>query len=304
MIVVSATDSNDAVASWSSYGDMVAVAAPGVGIWTTSLAGDYQSVSGTSIASPAVAGVVALMMAANPRLSASQIESLLYSSATDLGAQGRDGYFGFGRVDGEAAVTAARGASVVDSQPPTVAITSPASGSSASGIVSIDISASDNVGVARVDLYANNQLLASDVAAPYQFGLDTTQFATGSLMLSAVAVDSAGNRQTSSGVTLTVSNGVTPDTVAPTVSLSGLVDGANVSGTVQIRVSGSDNQGVASLRLDLLIDGARVATATGGSLSYTWNTRKTSLGSHGISAVATDASSNSASRSVTVTRTK
>ena len=97
MIPVSATDSSDLMASWSSYGSYVAVAAPGVGIWTTSNDGSYRSASGTSFASPITAGVVALMMAAKPTLSSGQVESLLYSTALDLGTAGRDIYFGYGR---------------------------------------------------------------------------------------------------------------------------------------------------------------------------------------------------------------
>ncbi|MDB5909130.1 MAG: peptidase [Massilia sp.] len=66
LIAVSATDSNDAKASWSSYGSFVSIAAPGVGIWTTSKGGIYQGWNGTSFASPVAAGVAALMMAAAP----------------------------------------------------------------------------------------------------------------------------------------------------------------------------------------------------------------------------------------------
>ena len=89
IISVSATDSSDNKASWSNYGAYVDVAAPGVGIWTTTNGGGYGAVSGTSFSSPMTAGVVALMMAANPGLSPADLESALKSSADDLGAAGR-----------------------------------------------------------------------------------------------------------------------------------------------------------------------------------------------------------------------
>ena len=120
MITVSATDGSDLRASWSSFGSMVSVAAPGAGIWTTSSDGTYRSASGTSFAAPITAGVVALMMSANPALSAPQVEQLLFSTAVDLGTAGKDIYYGYGRVDAFAAVNAAKASAGADTQPPAV----------------------------------------------------------------------------------------------------------------------------------------------------------------------------------------
>ena len=108
MIPVSATDVNDIKTGFSSYGDFVALSAPGDGIWTTYRGGSYWAASGTSIASPVAASVVASMMSSNPRLSSGEIENLLFSTAVDLGANGRDPYFGYGRVDAARAVQAAK----------------------------------------------------------------------------------------------------------------------------------------------------------------------------------------------------
>lgn len=304
MIPVSATDENDQKTSFSSWGNFVAMSAPGINVWTTQRGGSYGQWWGTSIASPVTAGVVALMMARKPTLSATQIESLLYASAVDLGAAGRDAVFGHGRVDAAAALRAVDGATATtaDTQAPTVSVASPTGGATVSGLVSVGVNASDNVGVTRVDLLVNGAVVASDTAAPFAFSWDSTKVANGSATISLRAVDAAGNAATSAGVGVSVSNVVVADTTAPVVTISNPANGSVVSGNVGIRVSASDNLGTAGISQTLLINGVRVATAAGGSLSYTWNTRKISRGSYTIQAVARDAAGNSTTQSVTVTR--
>lgn len=304
MIPVSATDSNDARASWSSYGSYVAVSAPGVGIWSTSRSGGYGSVSGTSFSSPITAGVVALMMARQPSLTASQVESLLYSTATDLGTAGRDIYFGYGRVDAAAAVAAAGNVVVVtpDTQAPSVNITSPVANGTVSGLAMVDVSATDNVGVSRVELRLNGNTVATDTSAPYQFSLDTTTLSNGMASLVAYAFDAAGNSKASTAVSVNVANGVVADTTPPVVTIKNPADGAVVSTSVQISIASTDNGGSAGIKLGLYIDGVLKTSATGGSLVYSWNTRKVAKGSHTIQAVAKDAAGNTTSKSVKVTK--
>ena len=302
MIPVSATDGSDLRASWSSFGNYVAVAAPGVGIWSTSADGAYRSVSGTSFASPLTAGVVALMMSANPALGSAQIESLLYASAVDLGAAGRDIYFGWGRVDAYAAVQAAKAAVGADTQAPAVAVSSPVSGSTVSGLVAVDVAASDNVGVTRVDLRVNGNTVASDSVAPYQFSWNSSQSPNGSASLSAVAYDATGNSKTSTAVSVNVANAVAADTTPPLVTISKPANGSKVSGNLLVSVLASDNAGAAGIRQALYIDGALVASASGASLSFKWNTTKVAVGAHSLKAVAADAAGNMATMSISVRR--
>jgi thermitase len=304
MIPVSATDENDLKTSFSSWGGFVAMSAPGINVWTTQRGGTYGQWWGTSIASPVTAGVVALMMARKPTLSAAQVESLLYASAVDLGASGRDPVFGHGRVDAAAALRAVDGAtaSTTDTQAPTVSLASPSGGSTVSGLVSVGVNASDDTGVSRVDLLVNGAVVASDTSAPFAFSWDSTQISNGSTTLSLRASDAAGNTATSAGVVVTVSNVAVADTSAPVLRISNPVDGSVVSGNVGIRVEASDDSGAAAISQTLLINGTRVASATGGSLSFNWNTRKVKPGSYVIQAVAVDAAGNRSSQSVTVTR--
>ena len=311
MIPVSATDSNDALASFSSYGSFVALSAPGVGVYTTVQGGTYGGVNGTSFSSPVAAGVAALVMSANPALSADQVQNILFSTAVDLGAPGRDIYFGYGRVNAAAAVAAAVGTSgtvtpPADTTAPTVAITSPTGGSTVSGTVSVGVNASDNVGVARVDLKANGTVVASDSSAPFAFAWDSKGVANGMNTLTAVAYDAAGNVATSSAVSVNVSNTTvapTPvaDTTPPVVTIANPTAGA-VSGNVDVVVNASDNSGAAGIKLYIYIDGSLKASGTGSSLVYRWNTRKAATGYHTVQTVARDAAGNSTTKSVQVIR--
>ena len=107
VIAVSAVDQAKAKASFSNYGSYIDVAAPGVAILSTYLRDGFGSMSGTSMASPHVAGVAALIEGAAPRLTPDQVEQALVASVTDLGAAGRDHLFGHGLVDALRAVQAA-----------------------------------------------------------------------------------------------------------------------------------------------------------------------------------------------------
>lgn len=214
MISVSATNASDVRASFSSYGNYVDVSAPGRGIWTTNDAGSYSSPSGTSFASPATAGVVALIMAANPSLTPAEVESLLESTSDDLGDPGWDSFYGHGRVNaGRAVEQAAASNNSGDTQAPSVAITSPSDNSTVNGSVTISVNASDNTSVSKVELYVGGSRLGTDVTSPYSFSLNTSSYSQGtSLSLTAYAYDGAGN-SASAAVTLHVE-----DTTAPTVT--------------------------------------------------------------------------------------
>ena len=106
-VAVSATDSNDHLASFSNYGDWISLAAPGTNILTTMDGGGYGYWYGTSFASPIAAGVAALCLAVNPALSNAALVSLLEQTADDLGPSGRDSSFGWGRINAYRAVVAA-----------------------------------------------------------------------------------------------------------------------------------------------------------------------------------------------------
>jgi hypothetical protein len=94
-----------------------------------------------------------------------------------------------------------------DTSPPAVAITSPVSGTTASGTLTVTANASDNVGVAGVQFRYNGANFGAEATvAPYSVSADTTTVADGSYTLTAVARDAAGNAAVSAPVTITVAN--------------------------------------------------------------------------------------------------
>jgi hypothetical protein len=301
MIPVSATDSNDQITSWSSYGGYVALSAPGVGIYSTSNGGGYGAYSGTSVSSPVVAGTVALMMSANPRLANTQVESLLYSTAVDLGSAGRDIYYGYGRVNAAGAVQAAAGSTttaVVDSQPPNVSISAPLASDTVSGLVPVNVSATDNVGVSKVELRANGASVATDTASPFAFSWNSAGVPNGMVTLVAYAYDASGNSTASAAVSVNVAN-VT--STAPLVVSIVKPEPGTVKNMVSVSTSATDGADSSAISQNLYIDGVLKASGTGSSLSYSWNTRKVPSGAHTIQVVARDAAGKSATSSVQVT---
>ena len=144
--------------------------------------------------------------------------------------------------------------------------------------------------------------MATDTVSPFQFGWDTTKLANGNATLVAVAFDAAGNSKASAPVSVNVANAVVADTTPPVVTINNPVNGAKVSGNVSINASASDNKGTATLKQSLFINGAVVASTTGGTLSYKWNTQKAAAGTYTIQAVAQDAAGNKTTTSIQVTR--
>jgi type 1 glutamine amidotransferase/glucose/arabinose dehydrogenase len=94
-----------------------------------------------------------------------------------------------------------------DTQNPTTVITSPAGGATVSGTITVSASASDNVGVSRVEFLVDGSLAATDNSAPYNFSWNTTALANGSHRLRSRAFDAANNAGTGTEITVTVSNG-------------------------------------------------------------------------------------------------
>jgi len=282
--------------------------APGTMILTTANGGGYNYGSGTSFSAPLTAGVVALVLSANPALTPSQLQEILRQSATDLGPAGWDPGFGWGRLNAANAVAMAQNPPLpptppapTDITPPTVAITSPTNGATVSGIVHIQITANDNVSIATVSSTVNGAWLGTFnyVVALYVFDWDTTTAPNGICPVTATATDAAGNTVTTT-VSVNVSNGVA-DTTSPTIGITSPANAARVSGNVSVLVNAADNKAV--VRVELYLDGALTSTSTSGAFTTKWNTAKSGRGTHTLMCKAYDAAGNVGnSAAVTVTK--
>ena len=97
-----------------------------------------------------------------------------------------------------------------DTTPPTTSITSPANNATVSGTINVTASASDNVGVVKVEFYIDSVLKSTTTTSPYTFSWNTNTVANGSHTIFSKAYDAANNVGTSATVTVTVSNTTPP----------------------------------------------------------------------------------------------
>jgi subtilisin family serine protease len=121
LLAVSALSSNGSLASFSTHGNGLFCAAPGEGIWCADAVGndgfsngDTVQISGTSFASPYVAGVAALVFSRDNSLTPAEVEDILMETCVDIGSSGWDINFGYGFVNAKAAVDAVDGGTTCD----------------------------------------------------------------------------------------------------------------------------------------------------------------------------------------------
>ncbi|MFY0524450.1 S8 family serine peptidase [Archangium gephyra] len=244
-LTVGSTTSSDARSSFSNYGTCLDIFAPGSSITSASRSSDTgsTSMSGTSMASPHVAGVAALYLQANPSATPAETMAALTTNATPskvtspgTGSPNRLLYSMF--------ITGGGGGG--DTTAPSTSITAPAGGSTVGGTTTVSANASDDVGVSRVEFFLGSSLLGSDTTAPYSFDWNTASVANGTYSLTTKAYDAAGNVGASSAVSVTVSNGTGSCSISEQLLANAGFESGNVSWTASTGVIDGTTSGSAA----------------------------------------------------------
>jgi len=187
---VAAVDSSGNKANFSQYNSQVEIAAPGVGVNSTYNDGSYKSLSGTSMATPHVAGVAALVWGNNPQCSVSDIRNALNSTALDKGSAGRDTQYGYGIVQAKAASDALQSqCGVVTDTPPEADYSYAANGLA----VSFTDKSTDDKGISSYQWNFGDGSSSNQANPSHTYGAD------GSYQVSLTVTDTKGQTDTKSG---------------------------------------------------------------------------------------------------------
>jgi len=262
VISVAATDSTDTLAYFSNYGTWVKVAAPGVSIYNTYPGGSYSTMSGTSMATPHVAGEAAAILAQNPSLSTSQVESLIVGNVDAYTPfNGLTLAAGAGRINVyKALVAAGGGAASVSLSSLTLSPTSVQGGGSSTG--TLILTGSAPTGGTQVSLFSDSTSASVPSTVTVPAGQSSTTFAVATIPVTTAS--SATITATAGSVSRTATLQVTAP--AATIALSSvgiapasIASGATATGTVTL----SGLAGVGGAVVTLSSSNAAAATVAG-----------------------------------------
>lgn len=196
------------------------------------------------------------------------------------------------------------GGLLIDSQPPVVAVTNPAQGSTVTQSITFQANASDAGGISQVQFFVDGDLVATRPTAPYAHSWSVTDVADGAHTVKAVATDRAGRTSEASSAFTLAKAAIIPDTAGPDLSNiasagMALADGATFTRTSTLTLAATDKSGVA--RIELLLDGALHATASGsGTYTVQFNLNGVANGSHVLAVRALDSLGNASTASFNV----
>jgi len=151
--------------------------------------------------------------------------------------------------------------STADTAAPTASVASPSANTTLTGTVPVSATATDNVGVTKVEFYVDNAMKASDSSSPFSYSWSTTTVANGTHTIGVKAYDAAGNTSGIKTVSVTVKNG----DITPPSSPTGLSSPSQTVNSVALKWNAaSDSVGVT--RYDVFRNGTKVGSST--STSY------------------------------------
>ena len=160
---------------------------------------------------------------------------------------------------------------VFDPVPPTGTIVSPPAGLIVSGTVPVIVNASDNLSMGEVAFSINGEYQETITFSPYVFFWNTLNALEDSdHIISAIVIDSVGNETPLNPISVFVNNLIDPDITPPIASVFYPVSGQTVSGIIDIEISTSDNDGIASVLF--FIDGDESFIDDEQPFIYSWDT--------------------------------
>ena len=186
-----------------------------------------------------------------------------------------------------------------DSTAPVTSITSPASGTTVSGIAGVTAGATDNVGVTRVDLLVDGAVVATSNTAPASFGWDTTGATNGSHSLQTKAYDAAGNIGASGIVTVNVNNPSALSNLSVTITSPG--NGSKVPRNQKVSINALASDNVSVKGVQFLVNKKQVCSVATAPYTCTWKVPAKAGIVYNIQATATDVTGTAASQTITVT---
>jgi subtilisin family serine protease len=187
---------------------------------------------------------------------------------------------------------------VSDTAQPSVVIANPLSGAAVFGTVLVQATATDNVGVTKVELSVDGAAVSSTTYSTYTFSWNSTTQTNGSHTITVKAFDAANNVG-SAAINISVNN--VADSTPPVAAITQPLGGSVVSRNIPVTVSATDNVAVA--RVSIYIDNILLCTDSSAPYSCNWNTRKSAAGVHTITATAWDTAGNAGKASpVSVTK--
>lgn len=278
VMAVAAVSETGAWASFSNYGAILEIAAPGVSVLSTYDGGSYGWASGTSMACPHVAGVAALIWSKYPTRDNSFVHGQLVAGG-GLTVTAPDG--------ASVPILDAAAALVVATPLPTVLITAPFPNDTIKGLQTISADASSPNGeVVYVEFFVDGVSLGQVDTAPYEASWDSSEGADGSHTLSATVRDVID--ETGSDVIVVITDNVDDP---PAVAITSPSPGELASGSLSITADASDDLELSSV--EFFVDNEPVGSDTIAPYEVTWNSSGAPDGQHNIFAIATDSSNQS-----------
>ncbi len=302
VIAVAALDGNNNRASFSNAGPEVWLAAPGVNIVSTMPGATTGSKSGTSMAAPHVAGLVALMRAANPSWSVARIRDELRIGALDAGAVGFDQETGFGLA--QAFTGSVAPVVTISVSPPTRSVTVVAGNAGPAGLATVTVTGGSASWVAsKRKSWTTLTTSAGTGSGPVQWSRNVAGLAPG-VYVDTIAVTAAGAvgspatvfdtvRITAAGVPLTIA--VAPTGRSTTVPAGGTATGD--SATVTLAGTGSSSVPWSATKRSAWLSLTAPSGTGSGTVRWTRNAAGLTAGTY-VDTITVNASGTSGSRVV------